>query len=77
MRHRAKRVWFMPWKTRCSCGCPWHPCPDSITMNRSDPGLRQSCPDWNAPTARYATAPRNERPFMTPGQEWRTRPGRR
>lgn len=76
MRHRGMRIWWRPWKKRCRCGCAWCPCPDSVTMDRPGPDLSRAHPNWNAATARYATTSRNERPLMTPGQEWRTRPGR-
>jgi hypothetical protein len=78
-RHQPVRVWFKPWQKRCSCGCGWFPCPDSITMDTPgvDPTIqRRNYPQWNAPTARFPVS-RNERPLMTPGQEWRTRPGGR
>jgi len=67
MRHRAIRIWWRPWRRRCSCGCGWYPCPDAITVNDQ---ARRNSPAWNPPTAAH---PRNERPLMTPGQEWRTR----
>jgi hypothetical protein len=34
--------------------------------------LRRNYPDWYAPTARLPIV-RNERPLLTPGQEWRSR----
>ncbi len=76
MRHRAIRIWWKPWRRRCACGCGWFPCPDSITIARPARDDRRNVPAWNAPTARYP-ATRNERPFMTPGQQWRTRQGGR
>ncbi|MFI5490962.1 hypothetical protein [Actinoplanes sp. NPDC051859] len=69
MRHKPVRVWFKPWHKRCRCGCRWFPCPDSVTLDRPRPG-------WNDQTAVYdiiTPALRNERPLMTPGQEWRSR----
>jgi hypothetical protein len=74
VRHKAVRVWFKPWKKRCSCGCPWFPCPDAATV--PSPPVSQSLrlgPAWNTSTARYATVGRSERPLMTRGQEWRSR----
>jgi hypothetical protein len=71
VRHESMRVWFAPWKKRCRCGCAWFPCPDLITMDTPSPVW----PVWNGPTARYPVS-RNERPLMTPGQEWRTRQSR-
>lgn len=101
MRHRAKRIWWRPWRTRCACGCAWFPCPDAITINTPGPDLRRfypprnvpappqhrvtpprndleppqhaSTPPWNAPTTRLPTNARNNRPFLTRGQQWRTR----
>ncbi|BEL05618.1 hypothetical protein Q0Z83_038090 [Actinoplanes sichuanensis] len=77
-RHREVRVWFMPWKTRCACGCAWFPCPDAVTV---DPpavteSLRIADPRWNGPTVHFvAVRPvrGNERPLMTKGQQWRSR----
>lgn len=78
MRHRPVRPWWRLWKRRCACGCTWYPCPDTITLDRPgvDPAvLRRNFPQWYAPTVRMP-APRNERPFLTPGQEWRSRNAR-
>jgi hypothetical protein len=71
VRHGPRRVWFAPWKTRCACGCEWFPCPDLIKVNRRPVS-------WNEKTSVYPTTtsrflPRNQRPLMTPGQEWRSR----
>ncbi|MCW2139444.1 hypothetical protein BXY51_004005 [Actinoplanes cyaneus] len=32
MRHEPVRIWYQPWRQRCSCGCPWYPCPDAATI---------------------------------------------
>ncbi|GAA4589962.1 hypothetical protein BJY16_009073 [Actinoplanes octamycinicus] len=32
MRHEPVRVWYAPWRKRCSCGCEWYPCPDAATI---------------------------------------------
>jgi hypothetical protein len=69
VRHRPVRVWFMPWKRRCRCGWAWFPCPDSTRVNGEPVG-------WNEKTAVFSTVQpsrRNERPLLTPGQEWRSR----
>ncbi len=76
MRHGAARIWWKPWRKRCTCGGAWFPCPDSITMDTPGSRLQRRPPAWNAPTAYYPTG-RNERSLMTPGQEWRTRQTRR
>lgn len=77
MRHKAMRVWWRPWSRRCTCGCQWFPCPDSVTVD--PPPVAQSLrlgtndPHWNNPTVQM----RNVGPLMTKGQEWRTRQSRR
>ncbi|ROP29303.1 hypothetical protein EDD30_2091 [Couchioplanes caeruleus] len=75
-RHRPVRMWFKPWKKRCACGCGWFPCPDAVTVDH--PPVAQSLgradPTWNMPTAYYAAARGNQRPLMTRGQQWRSRP---
>lgn len=81
MRHGPVRVWFTPWKRRCRCGCLWFPCPDAATVEAPPPaqslrGRAGNDPFWDAPTRYYPRSHRNERPFMTPGQEWRSRSGR-
>ncbi len=78
MRHRSVRVWWKPWVRRCACGCDWYPCPDSVKVDRPGPDpqvLRRNLAHWDAPTARHPTV-RNERPLMTRGQQWRSRPSR-
>lgn len=32
MRHEPVRIWYQPWRQRCSCGCAWYPCPDAATV---------------------------------------------
>jgi hypothetical protein len=73
VRHKAVRIWWRPWQKRCTCGCRWHPCPDSITMNAPafHPAPARNEPDWNSPTVGYI----NQRPLLTRGQEWRSRRG--
>ncbi len=74
-RHRPVRVWFMPWKTKCACGCGWFPCPDAVTM--AAPPITQSLhpgdPRWNGPTAYHSPGRGTPRPLMTRGQQWRSR----
>jgi hypothetical protein len=76
MRHRPKRAWFAPWKTRCRCGCAWYRCPDAVSV--APPPVAHSLrgdrdrADWNAPTEPHAMINSAKRPLMTPGQQWRS-----
>jgi hypothetical protein len=78
-RHRPVRIWFMPWKKRCVCGCGWFPCPDAATVEPppvvESLRLRRSSPRWNRVTTHYGPHRGNERPATIegrPGQGRRT-----
>jgi hypothetical protein len=79
--HRPIRPWWAPWRRRCRCGVRRWPC-----IDREPPAgpavadyLRGDRPDWTGPTLRLRTVPPvpDERPLMTPGQQWRADAGRR
>lgn len=73
MRHRPVRLWIMPWKKRCACGCAWYPCPDAVRMDTEGPRLPHDYPYWNAPTATHSSEAHYGRTLMTPGHQWRAR----
>lgn len=72
-RHKPKRRWWAPWKTRCSCGCGWWPCPDTFRIELA-PIADTAAVDhgWNGPTAYHVSPKAVSRPLMTRGQQWRS-----
>src|SRR5215213_5976473 len=69
MRHRPVRLWWLPWRKRCHCGCSWFPCPDAVTVQPPpivDSRGRRQDSDWNWPTASPAAVTKDAHPLSAP-----------
>jgi hypothetical protein len=75
--HHPVRIWFMPWRKRCVCGCGWFPCPDAVTAEPppvvESLRLRRPGPRRNRATAHDGPRRGNERPAATEGPPWHRR----
>lgn len=67
--HRPLRLWWAPWRSRCSCGLDDWPCrharpASQPTEPASETPIRVAVPEWNGPTVVLT-------PLLTPAQRWR------